>query len=259
MIWSMSRDRSGDQTESEFATAPRWLRPILRTERAVIERVYSRRRQRASQQMSEDALGGPDNVKPTIVGGLIPERLSPGRAPGESFAQHVERYSWALPRVDGARVIELGCGLGYGCELLSWSAASVTGVDIDEEAVSLARARYPAGTYRVADVTGDLGELGDADVAVCFEVIEHVADPEVLLERALRIAPRLLLSMPNPLIGGTHLNPHHRNDWPPTTLWRALHRAGATRTRWYRQGVQSARVRRGAFPTSGVWLVDARR
>lgn len=205
------------------------------------------------------ALGGPGNLTPTMTGSLAYERLIPGEAPGWSWAKHLARYVWAIPRVEGRRVIELGCGLGYGTELLSWCAQEAIGVDIDRDTITLAEARYPAANFRSADVTADLSELGGADVVVCFEVIEHVDDPEAMLRHALQLAPRLLMSMPNPLVGGTHLNPHHRLDWPPTTLWRALRRAGANRVRWYRQGIHSERVRRGALPGSGVWLVDVSR
>jgi 2-polyprenyl-3-methyl-5-hydroxy-6-metoxy-1,4-benzoquinol methylase len=190
---------------------------------------------------------------------MVAERMVPGEEAGWVFAQHLARYVWAMPRVERRRVIELGCGLGYGCELMSWTTSSVTGIDIDGDAISTARERYPGVTFIHADVASESSGLSPADVAVCFEVIEHVDDPEALLRRALDLCPRLLLSRPNPLVAGTHLNPHHRNDWPPSTLWRALRRAGARRMRWYRQGVYSATVRRGALPTSGTWLVDVSR
>jgi len=166
-----------------------------------------------------------------------------------------------MSRIDGERVIELGSGPGYGSELLSWMASRVTGIDVDETAISAARSRYSRDNleFLCRDVTRDLSDIGPAGVVVCFEVIEHVSDPRGLLRSALELAPRLLLSMPNPLVGGSHINPFHRNDWPPSTLRQALHEAGAGRVKWYRQGVVSPTVRRGASPISGVWLVDARR
>jgi 2-polyprenyl-3-methyl-5-hydroxy-6-metoxy-1,4-benzoquinol methylase len=249
----------GSTTAPSFPTAPRWLRPILRAERAALTRLYRGQRARGLAELEADGVEGSLNKQLTLLGRPAAERLVPGEVRGWVFAHHVSRYVWAMPRVDGAAVVELGSGPGYGSDLLSWTAASVTGLDIDPAAVARAEERYKAPTFICRDVTGDLSDLGRVDVIVCFEVIEHVEDPRLLLRQALKLAPRLLLSMPNPLIGGSHINPFHVNDWSPTTLWRALHAAGARRVRFFRQGIWSARVRRGAFPTSGVWLVDASR
>ena len=181
--------------------------------------------------------------------------MSPGQAKGWTLAEHhLARYEWALPGCDGLRVAELGCGLGYGSDLLSWSS-EVVGVDLDGEAIEFARRTYGRPSFLTADIT-DPDQLPNADVAVCFEVIEHVNEPRAVLTGALDRYERLLLSVPNPLAAGSHVNPHHRNDWPPTTLWAALRRAGARRVRWYRQGLYSA-GRRGALPGPGVWLAEA--
>jgi 2-polyprenyl-3-methyl-5-hydroxy-6-metoxy-1,4-benzoquinol methylase len=251
---------AGNQEKvGRFKTAPAWLRPLLSAEDMVLRRVFRRRRDRARAELTEETFSGPDNVRVSAIGTLSSERLAPGEVRGWVFAHHLARYVWALPRVDGQRVLELGCGLGYGSDLMSWSASHVTGVDLDPEAISIARERYSGPDFVSADITAGGAEIPAAEVAVCFEVIEHVADPHALLVTAFERCPRLLLSMPNPLSAGSHINPHHRNDWPPTTLSRALRHAGASRIRWYRQGVRSATVRRGALPWSGVWLVDASR
>ena len=258
----MAEPDNRSSTSAVFDTSPKWFRPILRAERAVLDRAYRSRRQQALDRVSAGRPSDePADRQVTLLGTSAGERLVPGKVRGEVFAHHLARYVWALPRLDGERVIELGSGPGYGSELLSWAASSVTGIDLDERAVSDARSRYTRDNleFLCRDVTRDLSDIGSAGVVVCFEVIEHVSDPRGLLRGAFALAPRLLLSMPNPLAGGSHINPFHRNDWPPSTLWRALHEAGARRVRWYRQGVVSSTVRRGASPVSGVWLVDARR
>src|SRR5258707_744442 len=45
------------------------------------------------------------------------------------------------PFLKGKHVLELACGTGYWTELISESALSVTGVDINEEVLAAARAK----------------------------------------------------------------------------------------------------------------------
>ncbi len=46
---------------------------------------------------------------------------------------HKQRYLWALERLaGGARVLDAGCGVGYGSHLLSQKAGQVVSLDISE-------------------------------------------------------------------------------------------------------------------------------
>ncbi len=91
---------------------------------------------------------------------------------------------------------------------------------------------------------------------MCFEVLEHISDAPKLLAAVAERLPRLLLSVPNPLVGGSHINPHHVNDWPLSSLKGLLRSAGAKRMRAYHQHVRGYRVTRGAAPWHGTWLLD---
>jgi hypothetical protein len=66
--------------------------------------------------------------------------------------------------------------------MLSWAAQSVVGVDIDPLAVKFAEWAFPAANLKfdVADITR---KYVDADIYVCFEVLEHLEDPAIVLER----------------------------------------------------------------------------
>ena len=93
---------------------------------------------------------------------------------------HVRRYTWALPYVWGKKVVDLGCGTGYGTFMLSWGARQTVGIDIDIEAIQFAAAHFQARnlTYAAMDITrrGFNGEL-----YVAFEVLEHLDDPAALI------------------------------------------------------------------------------
>ncbi|WP_146906943.1 class I SAM-dependent methyltransferase [Arenimonas daejeonensis] len=60
------------------------------------------------------------------------------------YLMHSASYAFADPYCRGRRVLDLGCGSGYGSHRISASAASVVGVDVAEEAIGFARARYAA-------------------------------------------------------------------------------------------------------------------
>src|SRR4051795_4667248 len=58
------------------------------------------------------------------------------------FQRHLVVYQWIAGRVAGRRVVDLGCGEGYGAAELARTAAHVTGVDANPEAFEHARLKY---------------------------------------------------------------------------------------------------------------------
>jgi O-antigen biosynthesis protein len=161
--------------------------------------------------------GGPDNGD-----ALFPERFVFGEMHGLIEAEHLARYRWASTQVAGRRVLDAGCGVGYGSVLLSVAgAAEVTGVDISESAVEES-ARRGAGSARF--VVGDLAALPFADdsfdLVVCFETIEHVPDQERALDELRRVlAPNGLLAISSPNRDVYQEgNPFHTHEYTPAEL-----------------------------------------
>jgi SAM-dependent methyltransferase len=157
---------------------------------------------------------------------LFPERFVPGEMHGLIEAEHLARYRWASVYVDGCRVLDAGCGVGYGSLLLKAAgAAQVTGVDIAQDAVESARARAVVGVeFRRGDISELPLEDASCDVAVCFEAIEHVHDqPRTLdeLRRALTPTGLLVISSPNRDVYQEG-NPHHTHEYTPPELLAAL-------------------------------------
>lgn len=88
----------------------------------------------------------------------------------------LSRYKFAARlATKGRRVLELGCSEGLGGRLLAEFATSYTGIDLDEEAVTMARHNLTDAKY--AFHAGDfLGRrLGTFDTLVSIDVIEHIA------------------------------------------------------------------------------------
>jgi SAM-dependent methyltransferase len=121
----------------------------------------------------------PPGVPPLHLTG---ERTLPD-VPEENYwyRRHLVVYEWIAQRVHGRRVVDLACGEGYGSAVLGRTAASVVGVDANPEAYEHARLKYTSGSVRFER---DMIETwsGDVDCVVFLQTIEHVQDPDAVLE-----------------------------------------------------------------------------
>lgn len=130
------------------------------------------------------------------------ERFTP-ECVREIWYEHWHRYAFALPLVQGKRVLDAACGEGYGSNMLAGQAAHVTGVDISSEAVQHARARYASRSnvsYEVSDAAALSFADRSFDVVVSFETLEHLAAQEALVAGFARVLADdglLLISSPD--------------------------------------------------------------
>lgn len=102
-------------------------------------------------------------------------------------------------RLGPARILDLGCGPGWFTDTLA-QFGDVTGVDLSEEAIAMARARAPHVRFLAADLYRADLPLGHFDVVVSQEVLGHVEDHGAYVDRAadlLRPGGHLLLATPN--------------------------------------------------------------
>ncbi len=85
---------------------------------------------------------------------------------------HLARYKFVTRLIKPTdRVIEVGCGNGYGSRFLAGYAREVIAVDAERDVIDYAKAHYSKEnlTYDY-----DIGERGGFDVVVNMEVIEHM-------------------------------------------------------------------------------------
>jgi len=117
--------------------------------------------------------------------------------------EHLHRYAWCLPLVEGKDVLDVASGEGYGSAMLASKARSVRGVDISHDAVTHAAERYAAlGNLRYLQGSAAAIPLADdsVDVVVSFETIEHLLEQDEMMaeiRRVLRPDGILVMSSPN--------------------------------------------------------------
>lgn len=157
---------------------------------------------------------------------------------------HFARYRLAERYVEGKSIIDLGCGAGYGTYSLSALAREALGVDLSREAIDYAAWSYRAPNlrYETGDVTSLPYEAGSFEVAVSFEVIEHLERPEALAEEAKRLTGDsgvFVTSTPDKQTYSNDrnwINPHHLKEmYPPE--FRGILERHFEHVRIYRQGV----------------------
>src|SRR5437870_1677877 len=134
------------------------------------------------------------------------ERFLPWIKESAVAYEHLHRYAYAATLVTGKRVLDLASGEGYGSKMLSASAASVVGIDIDENVVRHAAEKYSSKTLQFlsGSITSvPIREDHSFDVIVCFEAIEHIDDQIGLLaevKRLLKPDGAFVVSTPNKAI-----------------------------------------------------------
>jgi SAM-dependent methyltransferase len=121
------------------------------------------------------------------------------------FRRHEVVYQWVrdqLASMPEARVLDAGCGEGYGAEMLRTQAKTLAALDYDQTTVAHVRRSYPG----IFVVRGNLVQLPYAsrvfDAVVSLQTIEHLWDQGAFVAecaRVVRTGGRVLLATPNRL------------------------------------------------------------
>lgn len=139
------------------------------------------------------------------------------------------------------RVLDVGCGSGYGSEMLARQGYSVLGLDASAEAIAFARYRAPRAWFRLCDVGREPLPLmdGEVEVVVAVESIEHVADDARMFREFARVLEDdgvLFFTTPNatcPTRPSAHEeNVYHVREYEPDDLGQRLIAAGFRPVQW---------------------------
>jgi ubiquinone/menaquinone biosynthesis C-methylase UbiE len=188
----------------------------------------------------------------------------PGQVNDDLWSEHVARYAFARRYAQGKRVLDAGCGTGYGSAELAQAAAEVTGIDISAEAIEYASANYKLPGLGFLEASCTAIPLPDAsfDLIVAFEVIEHLSDYRAFLSECRRLLTAdgmLIVSSPNRRYyaetrAATGPNPFHEHEFEAHEFARELGQI-FTNVRLMLQN----RVESFAFhPAVSFWPAEAR-
>jgi ubiquinone/menaquinone biosynthesis C-methylase UbiE len=130
------------------------------------------------------------------------ERVVPGQVDADLWNEHLARYAFAARLAPGRRVLDAGCGTGYGSAELAETARDVVALDLSHDAVRHASGTYARANLRFLQASCAALPLstGSVELAVAYEVIEHIPDWQAFLHELRRvIAPsgQLVVSTPN--------------------------------------------------------------
>lgn len=147
-------------------------------------------------------------------------------APDRSFIGHrdivtrsLARYHAVKPYVFGD-ILDVGCGRGYGFDVLQSPGVARTGLDISLEFLKEARHNYHS--VSLVQATGERLPFRSRsfDSIIAFEVIEHLQDDIAFLhelKRLIRPGGLIAISTPNRAVasgGNKHpLNPFHVREY----------------------------------------------
>jgi SAM-dependent methyltransferase len=134
------------------------------------------------------------------------------------YLMHEATYRFAAQYTRGMRVLDFGCGSGYGSAEIAEAAAHVTGVDVSDDAIEYASEHFARDNlaFRTIDPDAPLPFAdGSFDTVLSFQVIEHVPDAARYLSEIRRVlvpGGRLVLATPD---RSTRLFPGQRpwNRW----------------------------------------------
>lgn len=125
----------------------------------------------------------------------------------DAYWSDIGKFEWLPPRVPiiaerievGASVLDLGCGEGA---LLAYLAnvrhAQVSGIDVSVRALELSRQKGLQDLRRADLSAPDFGLEGCYDYIVITETLEHIPNPEDLMQKLIgHFSKAVLVSIPN--------------------------------------------------------------
>ena len=178
---------------------------------------------------------------------------------GEETTERARRrIHWIGSQVTGEKVLDIGCSEGILAVLLAREGFSVLGIDVNSDALGYAdhllKSENEFVQSKVEFVHGDVinADLteGCFDTVVLGEVLEHVLQPELMLERAFAyLKPGGVFVMTTPF--GVMPDPDHKQTFSLSDIKKLLQKRGSPKVFMVNDGYISVVVEKSE--SSQVW------
>jgi 2-polyprenyl-6-hydroxyphenyl methylase/3-demethylubiquinone-9 3-methyltransferase len=105
------------------------------------------------------------------------------------------RLEYILSRcsLDKKNVLDIGCGGGILSEELCKQGAKVTGIDSSSKSISIAKQHAEQNNYDIKYINKSIFEITDLgiyDFIICFEMIEHINEPNDLIKKIKELSSK---------------------------------------------------------------------
>ena len=182
---------------------------------------------------------------------MVFERLHPNTNEWQMYyANHIVRYQFASTILKDSsikeNILDIACGVGYGSAYLeSQGFKRITGADISEEAIRIAKTEYKSEHI---DFIVDDGcnpkhfNQKKYNAIVSFETIEHLKQPDLLLKNFKNCGNencQLIISSPNVLVTGHTQKKDwhfHEKEYSPIEFLQLFKNLGYKSIKFYGQG-----------------------
>ena len=143
------------------------------------------------------------------------ERVNPDfRDP--NFENHFRVYKFLGQVSIGKRVLDVGCGTGYGTAYLAQVSQETIGIDISRMAINHARKKYPTARFLQMDAHHLDFPAESFDLIVSTENLEHLRDQDTHLRELARVIKgggSCFIATPNPeMFVGIHNRYHIKEN-----------------------------------------------
>ncbi len=115
---------------------------------------------------------------------------------------HKKRYQLATKYLSKGNniLLDIGCGFGWGTNSLSSVSKKIIGIDVSEDALRVAKARYKDPIFIKSNAVKLPFRDQSIDAVIALEIIEHIENQKAFMSEVLRVLKQhatLILSTPN--------------------------------------------------------------
>ena len=103
------------------------------------------------------------------------------------------QYILSKCNLNKKKVLDIGCGGGILSEELYKQGAEVTGIDSSSKSISIAKQHAEQNNYDIKYINKSIFEITDLgiyDFIICFEMIEHINEPNDLIKKIKELSSK---------------------------------------------------------------------